>query len=394
MYAHQTAVLPMEEQELREVIEKPAALPDVRLSFEQGLVELLLTEMQRQRQALPLLQFMLDSLYQHRDGETLTVQCYRDLGGLKGVISQQAEKTYQALPSDEHRQIARYVFLRLLLINSDMTEQETMALARRRVALANLEFPHDVQNEQLHTVLNAFVQARLLTINRLDTQITLEVSHEAVFWGWTTLSNWVKEETEAIVFQQTLSRDIVEWEQHGKPKDRLYHGSKLRDARNWAQRHLPSMQEEAFLRASVSYQKRARTIRIAPLLMLVGLLGALLIWTSLQIHMGQQMALSRQLLVASNLALLRDQPDLALLLSVKAWQANNSQETRDTLLSTLVDNPHMETIWSDDLTDGIIDMAVYPDGQSFLTLDSNGTVERWDVKTQQHHPFFHGFIHI
>jgi hypothetical protein len=133
MQDHQISVLPMTLQDLREGIEKPAALPDVRLTFEGDLVGDLLFEVQNQVGALPLLQFTLDQLFQHRNGCQLTLFAYRELGGVKGALKKQAEKTYTALPSEEHRKLARALFMRL--IDPGITEQDT---TRRRAALSEL----------------------------------------------------------------------------------------------------------------------------------------------------------------------------------------------------------------------------------------------------------------
>ena len=56
---HHVSVLPMVTEDLRRVIEEPANLPDVQLTFESGLVDELLLEMQGQSGALPLLEFTL-----------------------------------------------------------------------------------------------------------------------------------------------------------------------------------------------------------------------------------------------------------------------------------------------------------------------------------------------
>ncbi len=117
--------------DLREVIEKPAALPDVRLTFEGDLVGDLLFEVQGQVGALPLLQFTLDQLFQWRSGSQLTLSAYRELGGVKGALTRQAEETYADLPSDEHRKLARALFVRL--IDPGASEQDT---TRRRAALS------------------------------------------------------------------------------------------------------------------------------------------------------------------------------------------------------------------------------------------------------------------
>ena len=85
--AHRKLVLPMEMPVLRSVIEKPAALPDVQLTFEGDLVSDLLFEVQGQVGALPLLQFTLDQLYQRRRDHLLTLQAYQEIGGVKGAFT-------------------------------------------------------------------------------------------------------------------------------------------------------------------------------------------------------------------------------------------------------------------------------------------------------------------
>jgi hypothetical protein len=123
------SILPMQIDELRSVIEQPAALPDVQLTFEGSLVGDLLFEMQGQAGALPLLQFTLNQLFERRNDRQLTLQAYHAMGGVKGALSQHAEQIYQELPSEEHRTLARALFLRL--IDPGITEQET---TRRRAA--------------------------------------------------------------------------------------------------------------------------------------------------------------------------------------------------------------------------------------------------------------------
>ena len=64
---HQCGVPPMNVQELRMVIEQPARLADVQLTFEDDLVGDLLFDALGQTGALPLLEFALDQLFQHRN---------------------------------------------------------------------------------------------------------------------------------------------------------------------------------------------------------------------------------------------------------------------------------------------------------------------------------------
>src|SRR6266566_2725251 len=250
--SHQMVVLPMSIHELREVIEKPAALPDVRLTFEGDLVGDLLFEVQGQVGALPLLQFTLDQLYQRRSGRRLTLSAYRDLGGVKGALTRQAEETYTALPSDEHRKLARALFVRL--IDPGISEQDTM---RRRAALSEFSLPEASQTRLLQEVVDAFIAVRLLTANEVAGTTTIEVSHEALIREWPRLAGWLREAREDIHLQQNISKDVAEWEQRNKPLDRLYRGSQLKEAQAWARRNIPSGNEVAFLRAGAARRMRS-----------------------------------------------------------------------------------------------------------------------------------------
>jgi hypothetical protein len=109
---HHRVVLPMDMKALRTAIERPAALPDVQLTFEGDLVGDLLFEVQGQAGALPLLQFTLDQLFQRRSEHQLTLQAYHEIGGVKGALAKHAESTYASLPSEEHRRLVPALFLR------------------------------------------------------------------------------------------------------------------------------------------------------------------------------------------------------------------------------------------------------------------------------------------
>src|SRR6266487_946165 len=243
--AYHTSVLPMNPHELRAVIEQPAVLPDVQLLFEDYLVGDLLFEAQGQAGALPLLEFTLDQLFHLRDGHWLTRKAYQQIGGVKGALAEHAESTYALLPSEEHRRLARALFLRL--IDPGVTEQDT---TRRRVSLTELSLPDSEQTKIMHEVADTFIAARLLMTNKIAGTTTIEVSHEALIREWTRLADWLREAREDIHLQQTISEDVAEWERRSMPRDRLYRGSQLKEANTWARRNVPSQQEIAFLQAS------------------------------------------------------------------------------------------------------------------------------------------------
>ncbi len=264
---HLIPVLPMDIYDLRSIIEEPAALPDVQITFEGNLVGDLLFEAQGQVGALPLLEFTLDQLFQRRSGRQHTLQAYKEIGGVKGALVTHAEAVYTTLPSQEHQFLARILFLRL--IEPGTSEQDT---TRRRAALAELSLSDARQTSMLREVADAFITARLLMTNEVAGMTTIEVSHEALIRSWPRLTAWVREGRDDVLLQHTVSQDVAEWEYRGRPQDRLYRGTQLKEARVWIKRSMPSEQESAFFNESMRQQKRSRMSVMAVLLLLLLLL--------------------------------------------------------------------------------------------------------------------------
>lgn len=242
---HHQLVLPMNMKELRAVIEQPAILPDVQLLFEGDLVGDLLFESQGQAGTLPLLEFTLDQLFHQRDGHRLTHKAYQQIGGLKGALAKHAETTYTTLPSDRHRELARALFLRL--IDLGVTEQDT---TRRRAMRSELVLDDPFRTRLLQEIVDTFIAARLLATNEIAGTTTIEVSHEALIREWKRLADWLREAREDIHLQNEISENAAEWERRGRPRDRLYRGSQLKEANEWVKRNVPNRREVTFLQAS------------------------------------------------------------------------------------------------------------------------------------------------
>lgn len=270
----QCAVLPMSLDELREVIERPALLPDVRLTFDEDLVGDLLFDMRGQPGALPLLEFALSQLFHHRRGHRLTRYAYQEIGGVRGALSQHAETTYADLPSEEHRRLARTLFLRL--VQPGARGQEPL---RRRADASEFVLEGAAQTRMLRQVIDAFTAARLITSARVMGTSALEISHEALLREWPRLARWIREAREDMQLQQAISHDVREWELRGKPRDRLYRGSQLKESLAWQERNTASGAEAAFLRASLKRRTRSRiNLALASLLLLAILVPAGLIF--------------------------------------------------------------------------------------------------------------------
>jgi len=192
------------------------------------------------------------------------LQAYQDLGGIKGALTKHAEDIYMQLPSDEHRRLARGLFIRL--IDPGSTEQDT---TRRRATLDEFVLADPLQTRLLQEIIQTFIAARLLVSNEIAGAVTIEVSHEALIRAWTRFSTWVQEAREDIPQQRAISQDAATWEHLNKPTDRLYRGSQLKAAKAWAKRNTPSKQETLFLRTSTAYLQRQAVSMLSIILFII-----------------------------------------------------------------------------------------------------------------------------
>ncbi|HVO42117.1 MAG TPA: TIR domain-containing protein, partial [Aggregatilineales bacterium] len=391
------SVLPMSLSDLRDAIEKPAALPDVHLTFDDGLVAELVFEVREQIGALPLLQFTLDQLFKLREGNRLTLAAYHLIGGVRGALTKRAEETYNGLPSENHRRLTRALFLRL--IEPGSTEQDT---TRRRAAFSELTLADPEQNQIIGECAETFVNARLLTASQIGDTTTLEVSHEALIREWRRLNEWLSEARADIRLQHKISDDTSEWMWAGKPLESgmLYRGDVLTSAEGWMARNIPSADESEFIAASVAEREkeaqaererqayelqlqrrsanRARYLAGLFAVFFVVAAGlsifALINWNNTQISNTRSESLRSAADAILQTSL--DKVELVALLSVRALRSSYSSQA-DTGLSRA-----MESLTSVQIYQGHVrrvrGVAFTPDGQGVLTASYDGTARLWD----------------
>src|SRR5713226_6698268 len=349
---HQVVVLPMEVQDLRAVIKGPAALPDVQLSFEGNLVGDLLFEMQGQVGALPLLEFTLEQLFERRTDHRLTRAAYREIGGVKGALSQHAEQTYASLPSEEHRRLARALLLRL--IDPGASEQDTI---RRRAALAEFSLADETTTRRLRETADAFIAARLLTTNEVAGTTTLEVSHESVIREWKRLADWIREAREDLHLLQVIRQDAVEWQRYGRSVDRLYRGTQLAEALAWRERSLLSLDEEAFLEASATEQAHQQA----------------LIAEREQQEAWQRKRYTRRTLLVG----LAGGGLTVAALGVSTLLLQGKPQVQPLVIIPTVTLPYTYR----EHTDVVTNVAWSPDGKRLASASADGTVQVWDASS-------------
>jgi basic membrane lipoprotein Med (substrate-binding protein (PBP1-ABC) superfamily)/DNA-binding SARP family transcriptional activator len=212
-------VLPMSASELEAAIVEPAER--VGITVEPPLLAELIAETADRPGSLPLLQYTMTELFEQRSGSRLTLDGYRRLGGLRGVLSRRAESLYASLGADEQR-VATQAFLRLLRPGRGAAD------SRRRVALSELT-GLGVDTVALSEVLTAFGRHRLLTFDRdpLSGEATVEVAHEALLSEWERLAGWIERYRVALRRREALVAAVEEWDLAGRHPDYLPTGSRL-----------------------------------------------------------------------------------------------------------------------------------------------------------------------
>jgi len=202
-------VAPMSLEELKEVIERPAA--ERVLYFDPpALVDEIVKEVAHERHALPLLSFTLSELYlRYLNGKkrnrALTGEDYDKIGGVIGIMSRRANEIYDGL-DNAHQLTMRHLLIRMVTIESGEK-------ARRRVPRGELSYPSVQENRRVQLVLDQLVNARLLAIESAQetNESFVEPAHEALINSWDKLIEWMREEDETILLHRNLTQAANVW---------------------------------------------------------------------------------------------------------------------------------------------------------------------------------------
>ena len=219
------AVVPLSAEELERAISGPAKRVDV--SLEPGLVAAMLADVAEEPGALPLMEYALTELFERRDGRTLFLEAYRQIGGVSGALGRRAEELYAEL-DDDGKEAARQLFLRLVALGEGTED------TRRRVPRAEVS-SLDVDQQAMATVLDAFGASRQLSFDR-DARTgdpTIELAHEAMLTAWPRLHRWIDAAREDLRTERRLAASARDWIDADRDPSFLLQGSRLEQAESW-----------------------------------------------------------------------------------------------------------------------------------------------------------------
>jgi len=219
------ALTPLSAEEIEKAITGPAKRVDV--SLEPGLVAAMLADVAEEPGALPLMEYALTELFDRRDGRTLFLEAYREIGGISGALGRRAEELYADLGVDGE-EAARQLFLRLVALGEG-TEDTRRRVPRDEVASL------DVDQPSMTMVLDTFGASRLLSFDR-DAGTgapTIELAHEAILSAWPRLHRWIDAAREELRTERRVAAAAREWIESERDPSFLLSGARLEQAEAW-----------------------------------------------------------------------------------------------------------------------------------------------------------------
>ena len=246
---------PPDRTEIAQIIRQPAR--EAGLSFEgnaadgNSLDDVILSAAADDPASLPLLEFLLDQLWQRRQGGLLTFKAYDEIGRLEGALGRRAQEEYERLPSEV--QAALPAVLRSLVT---VAEGANGPVTARSPQLSS--FP---PASPARTLVEGFAaeKARLFVID--GTRV--RVAHEALLTHWPLARNLIAEARSDLQARARLEQAGARW-QEASPGDResllLRVGLPLSEAEDLLARRRSELDEGliAFITASSDQASRER----------------------------------------------------------------------------------------------------------------------------------------
>jgi WD40 repeat protein/DNA-binding SARP family transcriptional activator len=248
---------PLTPEELERAIVRPAEHSG--LSVDSALVPQIAADVAEQPGALPLVQYALTELYDRRKDRGLTLEAYREIGGVGGALAASAEHLYSTR-GKAAREAVRQLFLRLVTLG------EGTADTRRRVPLSELS-ALEVDSSAMESAIETYGRHRLLTFDRDPStrEPTVEVAHEALLGAWERLSDWIDQAREDMRMHRRLSNAAGEWGSNGREPSFLLAGSRLDQFEVWGSGTSLALglEERGYLSASITRRDEERAAESA-----------------------------------------------------------------------------------------------------------------------------------
>ncbi|MGI9509164.1 MAG: TIR domain-containing protein [Geminicoccaceae bacterium] len=387
--AERIDVPPLNQAELEDVIRRPATTLGAWFETDE-VIPLIAGSAAEEPGSLPLLSYLMaDTWDAMRSDKTSNGVMHFPLGivDVSRPLAERAERFLAQRPTCEGV-IKRLFSLELAHVPVDGEP------VRRRARKTECSAEEWEIVEQL-----ASADWRLLSVGGDETDITVEVAHEALLRKWPRLTRWLEEEREFLVWKGQLEQTRRQYEAMAESdkKGALLMGTPLMLARTWVEDRAADLgpQDRGFIDLSIATARRGtrRTMiggAIAIVLLLVA--GASGWMGEVQRREVEQKAelQRRQVLVSlSEQKTASGNTTEGIRLALQALPKDSSDERSylpqaEVALYTAFYRHREEQILQDDL--GVVwSVGFSPDGQRLVTAGGDGTARVWDAATGADH---------
>lgn len=244
--------------EIAQMIRQPALAAGLRFETDPasgaGLDDVLCSAANASADVLPLLEYCLHELYRRRDdGDRMTFDVYRQLGGIEGAIGARAEQVVAALGQAEAAALPR-VLSQLVSIAEDQ-----LAVTSRAVPWSTLGVGPERE------LVKAMVEARLFVSSLVSGIAMFGIAHEALLRRWPRAQAWIERHRQALQVLTRASAQAGRWDAAGRRADLLLPpGLQARQAAGLLDMPEFSLQvlDRDFIVASLRRARRGERLRV------------------------------------------------------------------------------------------------------------------------------------
>ena len=250
-------------ENLKRIIEEPAKKKGV--TFQDGLVDRIIEEIEHEAGQLPLLEFALEQFWANKKGRIISHAVLDEMQSISHSISHYADKIYKSHP-DYQASIEKVL---IKLVNPGSGTVDT-----RRIASLD-EF-----DKEARETITLLANERLVVTEDGN----IDIIHEALIREWQRLQEWINKYRDFLVWEKRLRDDRKFYMDNGEKKEDLLRDSMLSNAEKFLKSHAKYIAplDREFVKESIknsNKKKRNKILLIASLFLF--LLGVIVVvWNS------------------------------------------------------------------------------------------------------------------